>query len=162
MGILIRLKTTVITALLLGALAPALLLPSLGRAAGEDHGRAKAAASIERDVIAQDTIGRDILGKPVSVKGILSGLYILFLGFVGIAALFALVMGGVLWMFSSTLTSTDKARRWIENAVWGLALAAASFLLLNTINPDLVGGFDLETILRDAVKRTAQPPGGGN
>ncbi|OHA09164.1 MAG: hypothetical protein A3B37_01320 [Candidatus Sungbacteria bacterium RIFCSPLOWO2_01_FULL_59_16] len=82
----------------------------------------------------------------------LSNLYLWFLGFVGIAALFAIVYGGVLWMFSTSLTSTGEARKWITNAIFGIVLAAASFLILNIINPDLVQGFDLNTIIDKALE----------
>ena len=81
----------------------------------------------------------------------LSNLYLWFLGFVGIAALFAFVVGGIMWMFSSSLTSTAEARKWITNAIWGIVLAAASYLILNTINPDLVAGFDLKTVIQRAM-----------
>ncbi|MBI4132533.1 MAG: hypothetical protein HY473_00330 [Candidatus Sungbacteria bacterium] len=84
----------------------------------------------------------------------LGNLYIWFLGFVGIAALFAMVYGGVLYMFSSTLTSTDEARRWIKNAIAGIVLAAVSYLLLATINPDLVShGFNIEEVIRNVIQR---------
>lgn len=88
--------------------------------------------------------------KPPS--NILRSVYFLFLGFVGIAALFALTMGGVMWMFSSSLTSTEQARKWITNAIWGLAIAALSFLLLRTINEDLVRDFSIEGVIQEATK----------
>ena len=74
------------------------------------------------------------------------------LGFVGIAALFAIVAGGVIYMFSGTsLTKVDSAKRWISNAIFGVILAAASILLLEIINPDLVThGFNLDTIITGA------------
>src|SRR3989338_8864793 len=53
----------------------------------------------------------------------LSGLYKGFLGFVGIAALFAIVYGGVLYMFSgANLTKTEEAKRWIQNSFVGILL----------------------------------------
>ena len=86
---------------------------------------------------------------PIDVQSYLSNLYIWFLGFVGISALFAFVTGGILYMFSGTsITKVDQAKTWISNGMWGLILAAASFLILNTINPDLVRhGFNLKTII---------------
>lgn len=84
----------------------------------------------------------------------LSNLYIWFLGFVGIAALFAIVYGGVLYMFSgANLTKADQGRTWITNAIWGIVLAAAAYLILFTINPDLVThGFDLNKVIENALK----------
>ena len=82
----------------------------------------------------------------------LDNLYLWFLGFVGVAALFAIVLGGILYMFSgANLTKVDQAKRWIWNAILGIVLAATSYLLLSIINPDLVQhGFDINTIITDA------------
>ena len=88
----------------------------------------------------------------------LFNLYKWFLGAVGISALFAIVTGGVLYMFSGTsLTKTDQARGWIQNGIWGIVLAAISYLLLNTINPDLVKGFNLDELVQNAVNETNNP-----
>lgn len=78
----------------------------------------------------------------------LDNLYIWMLGFVGLAALFAIVYGGILYIFSGAIESTAEARRWITNAFWGLLIAALSFLILYTINPELVRKFDIESIIR--------------
>lgn len=76
----------------------------------------------------------------------LSSLYMWFLGFVGIAALFAFTLGGILYMLAGTIESTKQAQHWIWNGLWGLLIAASSYLLLRTINPDLVQhGFQIET-----------------
>lgn len=92
---------------------------------------------------------------PVDVPKYLSSLYYWFLGVVGIAALFAIVFGGVLYMFSGTsLTKTEQARSWIANGIYGIIIAAFSFILLYVINPDLVNhGFDIQKIVDDALKK---------
>lgn len=79
----------------------------------------------------------------------LSNLYLVFLAFVGIAALFGIVRGGLTYMFSGANPSlVGEAKRWIWNAIYGIVLAAASVLLLQTINPDLVThGFNLENLI---------------
>lgn len=84
----------------------------------------------------------------------LSNLYIWFLGFVGIAALFAIVWGGIQYMFSgANLTKAESGRTWITNAIWGIVLAASAYLILYTINPDLVThGFDINTVIDNALK----------
>lgn len=93
------------------------------------------------------------------VAGYLTQLYRWFLGFIGIAALFALVIGGVLWMASGTnVTDVGRAKRWISNAIWGIVLAAVSFLLLKTINPELLGGFDINAVIDTAVRSKLQRP----
>ena len=89
-------------------------------------------------------------GPPIIVVSTyLSNLYLWFLGFIGVAALFAIVRGGVTYMFSGANPAlVGEAKRCIWNAIWGIVLAAASFLLLWTINPDLIThGFDIESII---------------
>jgi hypothetical protein len=81
----------------------------------------------------------------------LQNLYKWFLGFVGIAALFALVFGGVRYMFAgANIGEVGAAKGWIMNAIWGLLLAALSVLLLQTINPDLIQRFDFNLIIEQA------------
>jgi len=65
-------------------------------------------------------------------------IYISSLGLVGLAALGALVYGGFMYMLSETITSKEEARSWIKGAISGLLLALAAYLILNTINPELV------------------------
>lgn len=88
------------------------------------------------------------------VPGYLSNLYIWFLGFIGIAALFAIVWGGIQYMFSgANLTKAESGRTWITNAIWGIILAASAYLILYTINPDLVThGFDINTVIDNALR----------
>lgn len=90
--------------------------------------------------------------QPVVAETYLDKLYLWFLGFVGVAALFAIVLGGVLYMFSgANLTKVEQAKRWIWNAIFGIVLAATSYLLLQIINPDLVQhGFNINTVITDA------------
>lgn len=96
--------------------------------------------------------GAGVAAEGVDVPNYLGNLYIWMFAFVGISALFAIVMGGVMYMFSGTsLTKVDSAKRWIWNAVFGIIIAATSYLLLYIINPDLVEhGFDLEQIISTA------------
>lgn len=86
------------------------------------------------------------VGRPISQQ--LGGLYTLFLAFVGISALFAIVRGGIIYMFSgANIGSVEEAKKWIWNGIYGIVIAAVSYLLLSTINPDLVNhGFNLEGI----------------
>lgn len=100
-------------------------------------------------------IGEGNLAATIDTTGYLNQLYLWMLAFVGIAALFAIVMGGVMYMFSGTsLTKVDSAKRWIWNAVFGIIIAAGGVLLLSIINPDLVThGFDLTKVIDDACQK---------
>ncbi len=65
-------------------------------------------------------------------------LYLFGLGLVGLAGFAALVFGGFWYMLSDTLTSKEKAKDILRGAISGLILALAAYLILYTINPDLV------------------------
>lgn len=105
------------------------------------------------------------VGSPVESSGVpaasggqavqqyLTSLYRWFLGFVGVAALFAFVMGGIHYMFAGpSISTTAQAKKWITNALLGILLAASSWLLLKTINPELVAGFDIQTLIKNNLK----------
>ncbi|GEM_PF-2423539 len=96
----------------------------------------------------------------IDVQSYLSNLYLWFLGFVGISALLAIVYGGILYMFSGTsLTKTEQAKKLIGNAIFGIVIAAASFLLLSVINPDLINhGFDITCIVDKALGTVTSCP----
>jgi len=65
-------------------------------------------------------------------------LYLLGLVLIGAAALFALVYGGFIYMTSDLITSKEEAKKWMLGAITGLSLGFLSYLILFTINPDLV------------------------
>ena len=84
-----------------------------------------------------------------SPSSYLDYLYTWLLGFVGLAALFAMVYGGVYYIFSGVSEGGVKeAKRWITNGIIGLIIAGGSYLLLRTINPDLVRKFDIQSIIQ--------------
>lgn len=60
---------------------------------------------------------------------------------IAIAVALSLVMiiwGGIIKMTTDSWSKTDEANKKIKNAVYGLILALISYLLLYTINPDMV------------------------
>ena len=81
-------------------------------------------------------IGRNVPGT--TLEGYVRYIYLFALSIVGIAALGAITFGGITYMLSDTITSKDEAKKWIWGAVTGLILALAAYLILYTINPDLV------------------------
>ena len=99
------------------------------------------------------------------VGDLVPGIYRFGLGLVGISALVALIVGGVMYMTAGgSQDQTKRARVWLGNAVFGLVLALLSYLILNTINPDLVRRLDLklepirqeapeEQVFRESVNR---------
>jgi len=77
-------------------------------------------------------------GEEVELTDYIGYIYLFALGAVGVVALGALVFGGLTYMLSDTLTSKEEAKKWIWGAIGGIVLGFASYLILNTINPDLV------------------------
>jgi len=73
-----------------------------------------------------------------SLEGYVRYIYLFALSIVGIAALGAITYGGITYMLSDMITSKDEAKKWIWGAITGLILALAAYLILYTINPDLV------------------------
>ena len=114
--------------------------------------------------VAQASRGLEFLGIPADAKPgqVFEALYRFGLGLVGISAMVMIVLGGVMYMLAGdSKDRTTRGKNYITNAIWGLVLALVSWLILFTINPDLVGKFNLNlkplnlkvepiNILRDA------------
>lgn len=56
----------------------------------------------------------------------------------GLIALLTLIIGGVAYMMSDVVNTKAQAKKRITSALWGLGLLAISWLILFTINPDLL------------------------
>ena len=66
-------------------------------------------------------------------------LFIFGLGLTTITALGAMMFGGMQYILAAgNAAKTEEAKAWIEQALFGLGLLLVSYLLLRTINPDLV------------------------
>jgi len=60
---------------------------------------------------------------------------------ISVAAALAVIMiivGGIQYMSSDAIGGKEEGKERITSAIWGLLLALVSFLILNTINPNLV------------------------
>lgn len=81
-------------------------------------------------------------GENVPVSGPAEYIRMLFvygLGIVGIVALFAMVFGGFRYLTSGGAeTGKTEGKKWITGAIAGIILLFSSYLILNTINPNLV------------------------
>ena len=77
-------------------------------------------------------------GSEVGLADYIRYIYLSALGAVGVAALGALIIGGFIYMFSDLVTTKEEAKKYIWGAIWGLLLGLAAYLILYTINPDLV------------------------
>jgi len=66
-------------------------------------------------------------------------LFVFGLGIIGVIALAVMMFGGIQYILAAgNVGKTTEAKEWIYAALTGLGLLLVSYLLLNTINPDLV------------------------
>src|SRR3989344_3837039 len=72
-------------------------------------------------------------------SGYFGQMFRLAIGLAAIFAVFFMVVGGIQYMSTDAWTGKKEGMTKIKNAFWGLVLVLASWLILNTINPDLVG-----------------------
>lgn len=74
-----------------------------------------------------------------SPAGMVARAYQIALGFAGVAAFGVAIYGAIKYTISGAIPSQQKeAKEWIFGAVWGIVLLLAAYLILYTINPDLV------------------------
>ena len=87
------------------------------------------------------------VGESADALGVTSGFNLiqfvnrLFLLSVGIAAVLAVIMiaiGGFRYMMSDSVFKTGGAKEMIFNAIIGLIIVLTAFLILHTINPEIV------------------------
>ncbi len=96
-------------------------------------------------------------GSTPTFPDLLSAVYKFGIWTVGIAAFFMLTVGGFLYATSAGNTaSISSAKNIITDALWGLVMALAAYLLLYVINPDLV---NLNLNLISVGLNTATTPG---
>lgn len=79
------------------------------------------------------------LSGKVTLSQYLNGIYVTIIGIAGILAVLMLVICGIKLMGSGEAQGKSEARQCITNAIFGLLLAIGSWVILNTINPQLVG-----------------------
>ncbi|TSC70549.1 MAG: hypothetical protein CEO12_270 [Parcubacteria group bacterium Gr01-1014_46] len=83
---------------------------------------------------------------------------------IGIAVALAFVMitfGGVTYATSDAITGKAKGREYIEDALWGLLLVIGSYVILNTLNPQILNfslRFDRPTVPVSSVTLIAGTP----
>lgn len=86
----------------------------------------------------------------------LKEVYLIGLGLVGISALFVIVWGGLDYITArDSATGVERGKKRIKNGLAGIALAAVSYIILYTINPDLV-----KLNIREAERRSIRGGGG--
>jgi hypothetical protein len=78
-----------------------------------------------------------ITGKTIGEY--IQAIYNYAIGIVGILAAVVLMFGGVIWLTAGgSQEKVKEAKAWIGASISGLVLLLCSYMILNTINPDLV------------------------
>ena len=75
-----------------------------------------------------------------SFSGYINFLYSLSIGIAALLAVIKIIVAGVKYMFSDVITNKSAAKGEIKGALLGLLLILGAYLILNTINPQLVNG----------------------
>jgi len=85
-------------------------------------------------------------------------------GIVGILATVVMMIGGIIWLTAGgDATRLGEAKAWITASVTGLIIALTSYLILYTVNPDLIYGFSkpLRLTLVQKLEEIAKSKGSG-
>ncbi len=72
-----------------------------------------------------------------SIAGYLLRLYNFALGIIGTLAFGTIVVGGIYIAFSGVADKKKEGKEMITSALWGIAILLGSYLILNTINPEI-------------------------
>lgn len=94
-------------------------------------------------------------GGKVTAANYISGIFTLIIAVAGGLAVIMIVFGGIQYMSTDAFQGKSEAKNTISNAIWGLLLALSAWLILHTINPDLIK-FDLR--IPPPQDRTGTPP----
>jgi hypothetical protein len=84
-----------------------------------------------------DAFGPELVGN-TSLGGFLSQAFNFLLAAAAALSVIMIVWGGVEIMLSESVFSKDEGKKKIKNAIYGLLLALFSWLILYTINPDIL------------------------
>ncbi len=76
--------------------------------------------------------------QSVNIATYLGEMFKIGIGLAGIFAVFMIIWGGFEYATTDAIGGKSAGKEKIEGALWGLGLALGSYLILNTINPELL------------------------
>lgn len=76
--------------------------------------------------------------EPVVLANYLSGAFALAIGITGVLAVLVIMIGGIQYITSGSFSGKEDGKEKISKALIGLFLAIAAWIILYTINPDLL------------------------
>ena len=96
--------------------------------------------------------------QDITIAQYINYIYLFVLGVIGIAVFASLVFWGVVWISSGIADKRGMALGKIKDAFTGLAIALGAYIILNTINPDLLTLKDIG--IKAATSTTSVTKGG--
>ena len=88
----------------------------------------------------------------------IEGIFILIIAIATGLAVLKIIFGGIKYMSTDAFGEKNEAKTTIQNAIWGLLLAISAWLILFTVNPNLI---KLNLIIPVQPIATTSPGGGG-
>lgn len=98
----------------------------------------------------------DNVGDTTTLEKYLPQVFNILIGLSAVTAVLMIVIGGFQYMSSDAIQGKSAGKERIKNAIYGLVLVISAWLILYTINPNL-----LEINLNIDAVTTTSPPGGG-
>jgi hypothetical protein len=83
-------------------------------------------------------IGDGDTGGKVNLTTYFSSAFNLIVGIAAALAFIYITVGGIIYATSDAISGKTDGRGYIENAVWGLLLVIGSWVILNTLNPQIL------------------------
>ena len=102
-----------------------------------------------------------IQGSDDGLGGYINTLYFLAISIAAILAVIKLIIGGVKYMLTDVVTSKADAKSEIKGALLGLLLIISAFVILNTINGQIIENRALDGIDKVDQSTPARGAGGG-
>ncbi|GEM_PF-5688066 len=77
-------------------------------------------------------------GEKINLVSYLSGAFAILIGIAGVLAVIVIMIGGIQYITTDSFTGKEEGKEKITKAVLGLILAIAAYLILYTINPNIL------------------------
>lgn len=94
-----------------------------------------------------------------SLPALINSIYVLAIAVGAIFAVIKIALAGVKYSMDDVITSKEEAKKDIKGVLMGLAILLIPFIVLNTINPDLINMNVLSSMSR--MGQGVNPSGGG-
>ena len=129
-----------------------LTIPQASQATGATGSFEDPNSNFIPQVSIDSTFQKEIPTAP-SIAKYIQSIYNYAIGIVGILAAVVLMYGGVIWLTAGgSPDKVNNAKSWIGASLTGLILALCSYMILNTINPDLVNLKDVAPATVEEIK----------